>query len=343
MCARAWIAIAVLALTAACGPYHAGAQSTHFDGERFFNPTGPRPTGWSDFWKWQLTREQAPWPVSIPNSPSAPPPPRVEGPELLVTFVGHATVLLQTNGLNVLTDPIWSERASPVPFYGPVRRRPPGVAFEALPKIDVVVVSHNHYDHLDLPTLKMLWDRDRPKIVVPLGNAHIVQRADKDIEVIELDWGQSIDAGRGARVIATPVQHWSQRGPFDRDKALWAGYVLDAPGGGVFFGGDTGLGTGWWIDEIVKVAPNLRLALLPIGGYLPRWFMTYQHTNPDDAVVAFQRMGARYALGIHFGTFPMADDGPDDALKELEAARAARGVGAETFRALEPGQVWRLD
>jgi L-ascorbate metabolism protein UlaG (beta-lactamase superfamily) len=255
-------------------------------------------------------------------------------------MIGHATVLVQSAGLNVLTDPIWSERASPVAFSGPVRRRAPGVPFDKLPKIDVVVVSHNHYDHMDLPTLVMLWQRDRPKIIVPLGNAEIVKRADDGIEVVEVDWGQSVPVGTGVRIVATPVQHWSQRGAFDRNKALWAGYIFELPGGAVFFAGDTGLGSGWWVEEVKRMAPNLRLAMLPIGGYLPRWFMTFQHVNPEEAVATYQRLGARAGLGVHWGTFPMADDGPDDPIEELEAARIKLGVGTEAFRALEPGESW---
>jgi len=338
---RASLFVALACLLAACGPYHAGAQSSRFDGERFSNPTPPDRI-WSDFWKWQFTRERMPWPEWIENPPSSPPPARVEDAELLVTFVGHATVLLQTNGLNVLTDPIWSERATPLSFYGPVRRRAPGVAFERLPKIDAVVVSHNHYDHMDLPSLKMLWDRDRPRIIVPLGNAEIVKRADESIEVTELDWGQSVEVGKAARIVATPVQHWSQRGPFDRNKALWAGYILDVPGGGVFFAGDTGLGDGWWVDEVKKLSSPPRLALLPIGAFLPRWFMAYQHINPEEAVKVYQTIGARYAMGLHWETFPMADDNPEQALMEFETARAAAGVSAEAFRAMLPGQSWRI-
>jgi L-ascorbate metabolism protein UlaG (beta-lactamase superfamily) len=340
---RASLAGAALSLLlTACAPYHAGAQSDHFDGEVFFNPT-PSPLTFTDFWKWQFTREPARWPEQIENPPSEPPPARVEGPELHVTMVGHASVLLQTGGLNILTDPIWSKRATPFgPLYGPVRRREPGVAFDALPKIDVVVVSHNHYDHLDLPSLRMLWERDRPKIIVPLGNAEIVQRAGGEIETIEVDWGQSVEVGNGAHVIATPVQHWSQRGAFDRNKALWAGYILDAPGGGVFFAGDTGLGDGWWVTEVKKLAAPPRLALLPIGSFVPRWFMAYQHVNPEEAVKIQRELSAPYALGVHWGTFPMADDGPDDALIELDAARKSIGVSAESFRTLLPGESWRL-
>jgi L-ascorbate metabolism protein UlaG (beta-lactamase superfamily) len=196
---------------------------------------------------------------------------------------------------------------------------------------------------MDLPSLKMLWERDRPKIVVPLGNDTILRDNIPGIEVIAVDWGGGVDLGGGARIIAAPVQHWSQRGPFDRDKALWAGYLIDLQGGLAYFTGDTGLGTGWWVDETLKLAPRrIDVALLAVGAYLPRWFMTPAHIDPPEAIGVFRKLDARSALAIHWGTFPLGDDGPDQPVHELKAAREQAGIAADAFRALEPGEFWKV-
>lgn len=344
---RGWSArfaaiVGVLALVG-CSTYYVGAPSPHFDGTRFFNPAPMPDRGFSDFLRWQFTREPVKWPAAIANPAMGKPPARVDGNAMLVTMVGHASVLIQSGGLNVLTDPVWSNQVGPTSFLGPSRVRPPGVAFADLPKIDAVVVSHNHYDHMDIPTLRMLWERDRAKIVVPLGNDAILRDNIPGIEPIAVDWGGTVDLGGGARIIAAPVQHWSQRGPFDRDKALWAGYLIDLPGGLAYFSGDTGLGTGWWVDETVKLAPRqIDVALLAIGSYLPRWFMAPAHIDPLEAVGVFQKLGTRSALGIHWGTFPLGDDGPDQAVTELKVARERTGIAAEAFRTLEPGEFWKV-
>lgn len=344
---KVWIArISAIFLSAAlfgCSTYYAGAQSPHFDGTRFFNPAPMPERGFLDFLRWRFTRAPAEWPASIANPAVGKPAPRVEGDAMVVTMIGHASVLIQSGGLNVVTDPVWSNQVGPTSFLGPDRVRPPGVAFADLPKIDAVVVSHNHYDHLDIPSLRMLWERDRPKIIVPLGNDVILRDNIPGIEPIAVDWGANVDLGRGGRIIAAPVQHWSQRGPFDRDKALWAGYLIDLPGGLAYFSGDTGLGTGWWVDETVKLAPRqIDVALLAIGSYLPRWFMAPAHIDPPEAVGVFRKLGAKSALGIHWGTFPLGDDGPDQAVKELKAALASTDISAETYRTLEPGEMWKI-
>jgi L-ascorbate metabolism protein UlaG (beta-lactamase superfamily) len=324
-----------------CTSYYEGPASEHFDGTRFFNPAPPNERGFGDFLRWQLSRKPAAWPDQATIIPGKPPA-RVEGNRLQVTFVGHATVLLQTEGLNILTDPIWSERASPFSWIGPKRVRSPGVSFEDLPKIDVVIVSHNHYDHLDLATLDMLWKRDRPRIIVPLGNDTLLRREIEGIAPTALDWMEAVEVGPQVKIRAVPVQHWSARGVFDRSKALWAGYLIEAPGGPIYFAGDTGIGNSWWVDRTAALHPEVRLALLPIGSYEPRWFMAYSHVNPDEALTVFEKLRARHALGIHFGTFPMADDGPDDAVKELSEALTRRAISADRFRTLETGAGWMV-
>ena len=312
-------------------------MSAPFDGKRFSNPEGHRPHAFGDFLRWRFTRKPRPWPGHVANPTVPKPPARVEGDELLVTYVGHVTILIQTAGLNILTDPVWSDRASPSGWAGPKRVRAPGIAFADLPKIDLVLVSHNHYDHLDIVTLRRLAQRDQPRIVTPLGNARIMKLA-----ADEMDWGDSLAIGNRARIVATPLQHWSARSFNDHNEALWAGFVVDVPGGAIFFAGDTGLGSGWWIDPVRAAASDLRMALLPIGAYEPRWFMKDAHMNPAEAVEAFRRLGARNALATHFGVFPLADDGFDEAERDFVTARADAGISSHTFRILQPGENWQV-
>ncbi len=313
----------------------AKALKAPFDGGRFENPIPKSDArGRAAFWKWQFTRKRGFWPDRIDDVKPAIPPERVEGAELRVTSVGHVTFLIQTAGLNILTDPLWSERASPFAWVGPKRVRKPGIDFNELPPIDLVLVSHNHYDHLDVVTLKRLYLHHRPRIVTPLGNARIMGLP-PEAHVDEVDWDDTVAIGNHARVTATPLQHWSARNLRDRNKALWAGFVIDVPGGTIFFAGDTGYGE-WWIEAARAAAPDLRLALLPIGAYQPRWFMKEAHMNPEEAVEAFKRLGARHALAMHFGVFPLADDAFD------EPERAFRQVAPENFRLLLPGESWVL-
>ncbi len=336
---QAFGAAVVLCGLLGCSSYYDGPAGEHFDGSRFFNPVPQEERGFTAFLRWRLTRTPAEWPDEVAIVPGRPPA-RVDGDQLRVTFVGHATVLLQTAGLNILTDPIWSDRASPFSWIGPKRIRVPGVAFDDLPKIDVVMVSHNHYDHLDLATLDMLWKRDRPRIIVPLGNDTLLRQEIEGIAPTALDWMEAVEVGPRVTVRAVPVQHWSARGVFDRNRALWAGYVIEAPGGPVYFSGDTGLGNSWWVDRAAALHPEFRLALLPIGSYEPRWFMAMSHIDPDEALTVFEKLRARHALGIHFGTFPMADDGPDEAEATLSKALVRRLIAADRFRTLETGAGW---
>lgn len=322
--------------------YYRGSKSDHFDGQRFFNPDGgdsfagghnlPRTA--IDFY---LGRGRVAWPDVVPVTPTRPVP-RVDGEAMRVTWVGHATVLIQTRGLNILTDPIWSDRASPFGFIGPKRVRAPGIRFADLPKIDLVLVSHNHYDHLDLPTLGRLWRRDRPLIVTGLGNDTILGW--HGITSRALDWGQSIAFRPGIMVKAERVHHWTSRWGADRDRALWTGFTLTLPtGGNLFFAGDTGAGGWHWVPAVVKDGPY-RLALLPIGAYLPRAMMRGNHADPAEAVELFERLGAADALAIHWGTFPLSWEGVDQAPRDLSTALAAARIDPARFRALAAGQSW---
>ena len=241
----------------------------HFDGKRFYNPGGTPPKGWIDALRWKLTTRPEPAPRFIADVKQSIPARRVERGELRVTFVNHSTVLLQQGRLNILTDPIWSERASPFSWIGPRRRRKPGVRIEDLPPIDIVLISHNHYDHLDVPTLRRMRVPKDCVFVAPLGVSRLL-RSEGDRKTYELDWG---DAQKIAEITihCVPAAHFGGRRLLDRNRSLWCGYVIEFENQFIYFAGDTGFG-----DHFASVQQRfgaLRLSLLPIGAYLPRWFM----------------------------------------------------------------------
>ena len=311
------LAVALLYLGAALdGSGYSGPISDHFDGRRFHMAIA-RERHLTDYVQWLVQREPGRWETWVDRPPGPPPPLRVDGTALQATPINHSTVLIQTAGLNILTDPIWSHRASPFSFIGPDRHVPPGIRFEDLPPIDAVLISHSHYDHMDLPTLKRLWERDQPRIFVGLGNRGTLEAAGIG-GAVETDWWQSHVLAPGVRVHGVPAQHWTSRGLFDRNRTLWLGYVVETPGGDVFFAGDTGFGPHF--AAIGARFPNLRLALLPIGAYLPRWFMKPVHMNPSEAVAAWRTLGAEHALGIHYGTFRLAEEGQQQPIADLAAA-----------------------
>ena len=312
---------------------HRGPKTAYFDGKRFHNEERGTVARFGDFLKWTMTRKSRPWPKWIDAAPGPKPPERVGDGALRVTFVNHATALVQMDGLNILTDPVWSERTSPVGWAGPKRVRPPGIRFEDLPPIDLVLISHNHYDHLDVPTLRRLAERDSPRIVTGLGNRELLE-AERIPKSEELDWWDTTDVAPGVRVVATPAQHFSGRGPGDRNQTLWMSMVVEGPSGRVYFAGDTGYG-GHFARTRARLGP-MRHALLPIGAYDPRWFMSSVHMDPAEAVRAHLELEAATSVGIHFGSFRLTDEGIDDPPRELEAALAA-------FRAEDRPRFWVLE
>ena len=311
------------------------------DGRTFAYPGADPQASLLDVLRWAVTRRPARWPSRLPNPEPDPILPRVTGEALRVTFVNHATVLIQTGGLNVLTDPVWSRRVSPSRFAGPARHREPGIPFDALPPVDAVLISHSHYDHMDLATLGRLRERDDPLFVVPLANAGYL-RDGAGASAVELDWWgeQALSADVGATLV--PARHWSSRRPGDANRALWGGFVLRAPGGAVYFAGDTGYGDGEHFREARRRLGPFRLALLPIGAYEPRWFMRPQHMDPAEAVRALADLDAAHALAIHFGTFRLTDEGHDAPPRALALALERKGVAASRFRALGNGEAWDL-
>jgi L-ascorbate metabolism protein UlaG (beta-lactamase superfamily) len=322
------------------GAGHEGPSTGHFDGTVFRNedPGASAGKGLEDFLRWQRTRQSVPWPrwrenTAVPQLPS-----RLESGECAVTFVNHITFLLQFAGLNVLTDPVWSERVSPVSWAGPKRVRSPGLAFDALPRIDLVLVSHSHYDHLDLDTLQRLERAHRPLVVTCLGNRTFLEEHGL-ARVIELDWWQDTPLPNG-RLLCTPAQHWSGRGFSGRNRTLWGGFLIETGGRKIYFSGDTGYCAQF--VEVRRRCGEVDIALLPIGAYEPRWFMRDQHMNPDEAVRAHLDLGARLSIATHFGCFRLTDEGIDDPVRDLELALQAHGVEPGRFRALETGETLRL-
>ena len=287
----------------------------HFDGKRFFNPDAPQARGLLDALRWKLTSRAEQSARFVSDVEPSKPPSCVEGTELRVTLINHSTLLLQQSGIKILTDPIWSARASPFAWIGPRRRRSPGVRWEDLPRIDIVLLSHNHYDHLDLFTLRRLTDRGQCQFIVPAGVAPLL-RSRRIGPVHELDWGESLPLA-GSTIHSVPAFHFSARALFDRNRTLWCGYVIEAADRIVYFAGDTGFGNHFASIRERFGAP--RLALLPIGAYEPRWFMSPVHMAPDEAVRAHQILRAETSIAIQHGTFQLGDEGIDTPKRRLMA------------------------
>ncbi len=290
-----------------------------------------------DLLRWKLAGGAKPWPSRVVDPPPAPLP-EIGASEVSATFLGHASFLLRMPNLSVVTDPIFSKRASPLAWIGPARVRPAAWGVDALPPVDAVLVSHNHYDHLDLPSLRALAARGVETAVTPLGNGRWLKAAGFS-RVIELDWWDSVEVA-GGRITLTPAQHWSSRTPFDRNHALWGGFRVDAGERSAFFPGDTGYGPHFTM--IAERCGPVDLALLPIGAYEPRWFMATMHMNPSDAVQAHGDLRARHSAAMHWGTFRLTDEAIEDPLRMLELARDRVGVSSEIFRILAHGESWVL-
>jgi L-ascorbate metabolism protein UlaG (beta-lactamase superfamily) len=336
MIRRSVLTLSVTAVLAGCfgAPRYDGPRTAHFDGDAFHNdPRVPQP-GAGDVLRWMVStpNEAIGWAEAPPVVPAAPPA-RVDS-GIRVTFVNHATVLVQMDGVAVLTDPVWSERVGPVSFAGPSRAAEPGVRFEDLPVIDAVLISHSHYDHCDVPTLEALEARFGMPIFAGLGSAGML--AEHGVATgKDLDWWQSAAIGEG-RVTMTPARHGSQRGLGDRDAVLWGGFVLEGRSGSVFFAGDTAFAPHF--AEIRRRLGAPTVALLPIGAYEPRWFMQNIHMSPADAVRAHVVLGARQSIGIHWGTFDLSDEGRFQPAGDLTMALRGAGVAERRFLAARNGQ-----
>ncbi len=321
-------------------PTHPIPISDHYDGRLFFNPGGDSDRSFADVARWRRTSRPAPWPEHRANIAYPPPPAAVGAGEIALTFVGHATVLVTMETCRFLCDPFFSERAGPFARLGPKRVRAPGLALADLPPLDMVLLSHNHYDHMDLPALRAI--RRRPSraglpvpVVTGLGNAGTLARGGVR-GATELDWWESVSPVPGVTVTYTPAQHWSRRGLRDRRRALWGGFVVETGGARFYFAGDSGYCP--WFRTIGDRLGAPDLAVLPIGAYAPRWFMQPQHMNPAEAVQAHLDLRAARSVGVHFGTVQLTDEAIDEPPEALASARAAAGVAPGDFATLDVGE-----
>lgn len=295
-----------------CRPYK-GPITNHFNGTKFINPSQRAANGFKEVGEYGRKRKPDRWtrvadpghmtraiPIPKPNS-------------IQYTFINHSTFIIHVDGLNILTDPIWSERCSPFQFAGPRRMRPPGISFDNLPQIDLVILSHNHYDHLDKNTIKKIQKAYNPSYFVPLGLKSLMKKWGCK-KVAELDWWQETSF-QNLTITATPANHFSSRGIFDRDKTLWAGYIMQSPEKKIYYTGDTGYSD--IFKEIGTKKGPFDLAFIPIGAYKPEWFMGPIHISPDEAVQVHHDVLSRHSVAMHFGTFPLADDNPERSTSRL--------------------------
>lgn len=336
-----WIALILVLLI--CSPFvvgillsepgYDGPVSDHFNGKTFINPKGVKAKGFSEVVKWMRERKKGKWVERKDLRPGPRPLPRYdEG--VRITFVNHSTFLIQVDGINIITDPVWSQRVSPFSFAGPKRMRPAGILFHDLPKIDLVLLSHNHYDHLDIDTLKRIHDKYNPQYIVPLGVSNYLQK--KGITLVrEMDWWQTTSFGTNFTIESVPAQHFSGRGTFDRDRTLWCGYCIHGSHGNIYFAGDTGYNPDTFKEIGARTKPTL--AIIPIGAFKPEWFMSPIHCSPIEAIQIFKDLGQPQSLACHFGTFPLADDGLDEPANELRNALKKEGISPEKFLTVQEG------
>lgn len=309
-------------------------RSDHFNGKSYFNPGEPSERGLLDLIRWKLTSRPTPWPKAVPAAHAClPPSPMGDG--IVATWVGHATFLIRSAAATILTDPVFSEVAGPLPWLGARRVTPPAVDFDAIPRVDVVLLSHDHYDHCDIPTLLRLGRRDDPLILSPLGYRPLLSGAGLR-RLVELDWWGTKGCAPGIEATLVPARHWTRRAPFGTNRRLWGGFMLWTGGRQVYFAGDSGYSNGLF-REIGRRCGPPDLALLPIGAYEPRWFMASAHMNPSEAVQAHLDLGSRRSVAMHWGTFQLTDEGRDAPLLALAEARNRAGLGASDFDSPPPG------
>jgi L-ascorbate metabolism protein UlaG (beta-lactamase superfamily) len=312
------------------------SRSDHFDGKRFSNPTLPKRAAPSLRSVLKMGREpRSRWPAWVENKGVHRLNETRAADEIAITFVNHVTFVIQMGGIAILTDPVWSERASPFRQIGPKRVRSPGVAFAELPRINVVLLSHNHYDHLDIATLTRLRQSFDPTVLAASGDRRLIGPLGfKDVR--ELDWWDATEINDTLRITFVPAQHFSARGLFDRQKSLWGGYMIESRGRRIYFGGDSGYSTHFADIRTRLGSPDL--ALIGIGSYEPRWFMQPMHMNPAEAVRAHRDLGSKQSIGMHFGTFQLSAEAIDQPQADLRRALIESHIAESEFITLAEGE-----
>lgn len=319
--------------------YYSGPVTDHFNGKQFYHPGLPS-TDKSvlDILRWRLSGQHSRWPDVVPARSGLRPDECVDG--LRITHIGHASLLVQVAECNILVDPVWSERASPFRWAGPRRHNPPAVAIDDLPPVDAVLVTHSHYDHMDTLTLGRLWQRHRPLMIAPLGNDAVIRKDVPDAKVQTGDWWDSFAISDPVRATIVPAYHWSARNLGDRRLALWGGFVLETPAGLVYCAGDTGYQDGKIFAQIRERLGAQLVAVLPIGAYEPRWFMSTQHVDPVETIRIATEMRAQYLLGVHWGTFALTDEPWDEPATLLRDAIEQQKPERLTALAMRAGDTW---
>lgn len=321
-----------------------GPVTDHFDGQFFYNPEEtPQNYGVGAAARWfRASMERREYPEVEENRFTPQLAPCVEGKDWEVTMINHSTLLIRAGGLNILTDPVWSNYPSPIPGFGPRRKRPAGLSMDALPKIHLCLISHDHYDHFDAASLKRLEESHHPLFIVPLGLKSLLQyHVGGHPRVEEKDWWEEVSVSPNVTITLTPARHWSKRYRTEEtaNRSLWCGFTIKAAHGpSLYYAGDTARTK--WFAEISKRLGPPDVAILPIGAYKPDWIRT-NHTSPGDAVEAFRTIGAKQAIACHFGTWQMAQEGYQETLDDLAAALQAAGVDPAFFIAPENGQTIR--
>ena len=331
------IILLISMLSVACSTHKTDNRnsSENFKDGAFHNSTNVKTSSFWDIVWGGLTSdiEQAEWPEWITTEEDKNPLERVQGDNTRITFINHASFLIQGANLNILTDPVFSERTSPVSFAGPKRIHKPGIELENLPKIDVIIISHDHYDHLDLSSINQLIERDNPKVYMGLGVASRLERSENNIE---MDWGDMAQIGDNFKIWFLEVQHFSGRTLLDRDSTLWGGFYMQLAGKKIYFGGDSG-----YADHYKKAFQQfgaMDISLIPIGAYAPRQFFKPVHLDPFEAVQAHQDLHSGVSIGMHYGTFQLSAESRTDPVTLLDQAKIEAGVASSDFITMEIGQ-----